>query len=86
MNILILGSGGREHTFAWKLAQSNTIHKLYVAPGNAGTSAIAINVAIDVTDFESIKNAVLENEINLVVVGPEDPLVQGIHDYFLDEK
>ena len=83
MNILILGSGGREHTFAWKLAQSNTIHKLYVAPGNAGTSAIAINVAIDVTDFESIKKLVLSKKINIVIVGPEVPLVAGIHDFFL---
>ena len=83
MNILILGSGGREHAFAWKLAQSKKIGKLYIAPGNAGTSTCGINVNISVTDFEAIKKFVLENKINLVVVGPEDPLVKGIHDFFL---
>lgn len=82
MNILILGSGGREHAFAWKLAQSKKLSKLFIAPGNAGTSSVGTNVAIAVTDFEGIKKFVLENAINMVVVGPEDPLVKGIYDYF----
>lgn len=82
MNILILGSGGREHAFAWKLAQSKKLSKLYIAPGNAGTSSVGTNVAIAVTDFEGIKKFVLENAINMVVVGPEDPLVKGIYDFF----
>jgi len=85
MNILILGSGGREHTFAWKLKQSPLCKALYVAPGNSGTAAIAENVAIGVTDFQAIKTLVLEKKINMVVVGPEDPLVQGIHDFFLND-
>jgi len=83
MNILILGSGGREHTFAYKIAQSNRCGQLFVAPGNAGTSAIATNVPISVNDFEAIKNCALENQIEMVIVGPEDPLVNGIADYFL---
>lgn len=86
MNILILGSGGREHTFAWKIAQSRWCSQLYVAPGNSGTSQIAKNLDISVNDFESIKEAVLNFDINMVVVGPEDPLVLGIHDYFLSDK
>ena len=86
MNILILGSGGREHTFAWKVAQSNLCSNVYVAPGNSGTSQIAKNLNISVTDFAAIKNAVLDFDINMVVVGPEDPLVLGIHDYFLTES
>jgi phosphoribosylamine--glycine ligase len=85
MNILVLGSGGREHTFAWKLAQSERCNNLYVAPGNSGTSAIAINLELGVTDFESIKKAVIKHNIDLVIVGPEDPLVQGIHDFFLQD-
>jgi len=83
MNILILGSGGREHAYAWKLKQSKRLGKLYIAPGNAGTASEGINVPLSVTDFEGIKKFVLENNINMVVVGPEDPLVKGIHDYFL---
>lgn len=83
MNILILGSGGREHTFAWKLAQSKKLSKLFVAPGNAGTEKIATNVPIGVNDFEAIKELVLKENIELVMVGPEDPLVNGIHDFFL---
>lgn len=83
MNILILGSGGREHTFAWKLAQSKKLSKLFVAPGNAGTDNIATNVPIGVNDFQEIKKLVLKEKIQLVVVGPEDPLVNGIHDFFL---
>jgi phosphoribosylamine---glycine ligase len=76
MNILILGSGGREHTFAWKIAQSSLCKSLYVAPGNSGTAEVATNVNIGVTDFEAIKTLVLDKGINMVVVGPEDPLVQ----------
>ena len=86
MNILIIGGGGREHTFAWKLAQSPKCNRLFVAPGNAGTAQIATNLAIGVNDFERIKSAVIENEIKLVVVGPEDPLVNGIHDFFLNDE
>ncbi|WP_166960025.1 phosphoribosylamine--glycine ligase [Yeosuana marina] len=85
MNILILGSGGREHTFAWKIAQSPLCDNLFVAPGNSGTSNIATNVNISVTDFKAIKELVLEKEITMVVVGPEDPLVLGVHDFFLND-
>lgn len=83
MNILILGSGGREHAFAWKLSQSKQPLKLFIAPGNAGTSSLGTNVPIAVTDFEGIKKHVLDHAIEMVVVGPEDPLVKGIHDFFL---
>ena len=86
MNILILGSGGREHTFAHKIAQSKRCNQLFVAPGNAGTSEIATNVSISVNDFEAIKNCVINNDITMVIVGPEDPLVNGIADYFLATK
>ena len=86
MNILILGSGGREHTFAWKIAQSSLCKSLYVAPGNSGTAEVATNVNIGVTDFEAIKILVLDKGINMVVVGPEDPLVLGIHDFFLNDN
>ena len=86
MNILILGSGGREHTFAWKLAQSNNLSKLFVAPGNAGTEKIATNIPIGVNDFDAIKKLVLKENIELVFVGPEDPLVNGIHDFFLNDQ
>ena len=86
MNILILGSGGREHTFAWKIAQSPKINKLFVAPGNAGTSSIATNVDISATDFNAIKKLVLKENIEMVVVGPEDPLVKGIYDFFIEDK
>lgn len=85
MNVLILGSGGREHAFAWKIAQSKQLQNLYIAPGNAGTANCGTNVNIGVTDFEAIKNLVWEKDINLVLVGPEDPLVKGIHDYFLND-
>lgn len=85
MNILILGSGGREHAFALKLSESNKLSKLYVAPGNAGTSKCAINVNIDPVDFQAVKNTVLENDINMVIVGPEAPLVAGVHDFFLQD-
>jgi len=83
MNILILGAGGREHTIAWKLKESQTPTQLFVAPGNAGTVQIATNLAIGVTDFPAIKEAVLAHDIQMVVVGPEDPLVLGVHDFFL---
>ncbi|MFV0566540.1 MAG: phosphoribosylamine--glycine ligase [Flavobacteriaceae bacterium] len=86
MNILILGSGGREHTFAWKIAQSPLCKQLFVAPGNSGTASIATNVNIGVNDFVAIKELVLSKAIDMVVVGPEDPLVNGIHDYFLSDK
>ncbi len=85
MNILILGSGGREHTLAWKLRQSPQVKELYVAPGNAGTSEIAENLPIRIDDFEAIKKAALDYEIHLILVGPEIPLVLGIHDFFLDD-
>ena len=86
MNILIIGSGGREHTFAYKIAQSERCDKLFVAPGNAGTAAIATNLPLSVTDFEGIKECVLQNNIKMVVVGPEDPLVHGIANYFSEDK
>ena len=86
MNILILGSGGREHTFAWKIAKSSRCNKLYVAPGNSGTAEIAENINLKVTDFEAVRAVALSHQINIVVVGPEDPLVQGIHDYFLNHE
>jgi len=82
MKLLLLGSGGREHALAWKIAQSPKIEKLYIAPGNAGTSSVGENVNIKADDFSSIKAFVLDNNINMVVVGPEDPLVKGIYDYF----
>jgi len=86
MTILILGSGGREHTFAWKIAQSPLCKTLYVAPGNSGTAQIATNINIGVTDFPAIKELVISKQIDMVVVGPEDPLVLGIHDYFLNDE
>jgi len=82
MNILILGAGGREHAFAWKIAQSPRCNALYVAPGNAGTAALATNVPVAATDFDAVARLVREKEIGLVVVGPEEPLVRGIRDYF----
>lgn len=82
MTILLLGSGGREHALAWKMLQSPLCKKLYVAPGNAGTAQIAQNVALNPTDFPSLKTFVLENQVSMVVVGPEDPLVAGIYDFF----
>ena len=82
MNILLLGSGGRECAIAWKLAQSNRLEKLYIAPGNAGTASLGQNVNIAATDFDAIARFSIENNINMVVVGPEDPLVKGIYDYF----
>ena len=86
MNVLILGSGGREHAFSWKIAQSKKLNKLYIAPGNAGTSQIGTNVAIAADDFPAIKALVLKENISLVIVGPEDPLVKGVHDFFLADE
>ncbi|QEC51343.1 phosphoribosylamine--glycine ligase [Anseongella ginsenosidimutans] len=83
MNVLLIGSGGREHAFAWKIAQSPRCDKLYIAPGNAGTSACGENVAIDPLDFEGISQFALEKKIDLVLVGPEEPLVKGVSDYFM---
>ena len=82
MNVLILGSGGREHAFAYKLSKSKKISQLFVAPGNAGTQELAINININPTDFKAVKKIVLDNHIQMVVVGPEAPLVAGIHDFF----
>lgn len=86
MKILLLGSGGREHALAWKMLQSPSCNKLFVAPGNAGTAGIASNVNINPLDFESIKAFVQQEDINMVVVGPEDPLVKGIYDYFKKDE
>ncbi|MFN3752810.1 phosphoribosylamine--glycine ligase [Flavobacterium sp.] len=86
MTILLLGSGGREHALSYKLIQSSQCEKLFVAPGNAGTAAIAINISISPTDFESIKTFVVKEGINMVVVGPEDPLVHGIYDFFKNDS
>ena len=86
MTILLLGSGGREHALAWKMLQSELCSKLFVAPGNAGTSAIAENVELNVTDFPSIKDFVITNKVEMVVVGPEDPLVLGISDFFKQDE
>jgi len=82
MNILLLGSGGREHAIAWKIAQSSKLSTLFIAPGNPGTAKLGVNVPVSVNDFPGIKKTVLENKIDLVVVGPEDPLVNGIVDFF----
>ncbi|SED97471.1 phosphoribosylamine--glycine ligase [Tenacibaculum sp. MAR_2010_89] len=86
MNILILGSGGREHAFAKKISESNKITNLYVAPGNAGTATVAKNLPINPTDFLKVKETVLQHEISMVVVGPEAPLVEGVHDFFLADN
>jgi phosphoribosylamine--glycine ligase len=85
MNILILGSGGREHSLVWKLAQSKRISRIFIAPGNAGTSATGTNLKVDPEDFDGIRKAVTELRIGMVVVGPEAPLVAGIHDFFLQD-
>lgn len=86
MKILLLGSGGREHALAWKIAQSEKVEKLFIAPGNAGTSGVGENVAMSATDFDAIKDFVLANGIDMVVVGPEDPLVKGIYDEFKSDE
>ena len=85
MNILLLGSGGREHAIAWKIAQSPKVDQLFIAPGNAGTAQTGINVNIKADDFPAIKDFVLSNHVDMVVVGPEDPLVKGIYDYFKND-
>lgn len=82
MNVLLLGSGGREHALAWKIAQSERLGTLYIAPGNAGTASVGTNVALKVTDFDAIADFVRSHDVQMVVVGPEDPLVHGIADYF----
>ena len=82
MNILLLGSGGREHAIAWKIAQSPKLTKLFIAPGNAGTNSTGENIAVNISDFQAVKRVVLENTIGMVVVGPEEPLVNGIVDFF----
>ena len=86
MNILILGSGGREHALAWKIAQSPKLTKLFIAPGNAGTAELGTNLDVSAEDFDAVKKAVLDHQINLVLVGPEAPLVAGVHDFFLADE
>ena len=86
MNILLLGSGGREHAIAWKLAKSRKVTKIFIGPGNAGTCSYGTNVKIDPEKFDEVKDVVLSNKIDIVIVGPEGPLVKGIHDYFLNDK
>jgi phosphoribosylamine--glycine ligase len=86
MNVLLLGSGGREHALAWKLRESKLLNNLFIAPGNAGTATIGKNIEMSVTDFEGIKEFSLNNNIDMIVVGPEDPLVEGIFDYFRDDE
>ena len=86
MNVLVLGSGGREHALSWKIAQSSMCEKIFIAPGNSGTKLVGENVNINVTDFEAIKKFVIEKSIEMVVVGPEDPLVLGIYDFFQQDK
>lgn len=86
MKILLLGSGGREHALAWKIKQSPKVEKLFIAPGNAGTGLVGENVAIAATDFPAIKEFVLNNQVDMVVVGPEDPLVKGVYDYFKNDS
>lgn len=86
MNILLLGSGGREHALAWKIAQSTKVEKLFIAPGNAGTATVGINVPLSATDFPAIKDFVLANKVTMVVVGPEDPLVLGVYNFFKNDS
>lgn len=86
MRVLLIGSGGREHAIGWKIAQSTLLDQLFFAPGNAGTSNLGENLDVAIDDFKGIKKIVLEHKINLVIVGPEDPLVKGIHDFFLADK
>lgn len=86
MNVLILGSGGREHALAWKISQSSSCNKLFIAPGNAGTDLVGVNKNINVTDFDAIKHLVIAEEIEMVVVGPEDPLVNGIYNFFKNDN
>ena len=85
MNILVLGSGGREYALAWKISQSKSVNKIYIAPGNAGTNDIGENLAINIADFNAVKENVLNLNIEMVVVGPEQPLVDGIVDFFKND-
>ena len=86
MNVLILGGGGREHALAWKVSQSSSCNKLFIAPGNSGTMEVGQNVEINVTDFEKIKGLVIKEQIEMIIVGPEDPLVKGIYDFFNNDS
>lgn len=86
MNILLIGSGGREHTLAWKLKQSPKLEKLFISPGNAGTAALGTNISLNWKDFESFKPFLLSEKIDMVVIGPEDPLVAGLHDTISADK
>ncbi len=86
INILIVGSGGREHAMAWKIKQSPKLNQLFIAPGNAGTSLLGTNIPVGVSDFEGLKKAALDNQVDLVLVGPEVPLCEGLHDYFLADS
>ena len=86
MNVLILGSGGREHALAWKVSQSSSCNKLFIAPGNSGTIEVGQNVEINVTDFDKIKDLVIKEQIEMIIVGPEDPLVKGIYDFFNNDS
>lgn len=83
MNILLIGAGGREHALAWKIANSHQCDQLYIAPGNPGTATLGINLPISVGDFESLKTAAITHHIEMIIVGPEDPLVKGIYDFFV---
>ncbi|HUP14406.1 MAG TPA: hypothetical protein VM187_19420, partial [Niastella sp.] len=85
MNILLLGSGGREHALAWKMVQSHHCDQLFIAPGNAGTAAYGTNLSIGVTDFVAVKEACLTHDIHMLVVGPEEPLVKGVYDFFQND-
>jgi len=86
MNVLLLGSGGREHALAWKMRESRLLNHLYIAPGNAGTASVGTNIPIAATDFNALKSFSLEHDVDLIVVGPEDPLVQGVYDFFRDDE
>ena len=85
MNVLVLGSGGREHALSWKISQSSMLQRLFIAPGNPGTAAVGTNLPIDISDFKAVKNACLENDITVLLVGPEQPLVDGISDFFAED-
>ena len=86
MNILLIGSGGREHTLAWKLTQSTLCSRLFIAPGNAGTAIFGTNLPISVSDFDAMAKACTANNIDMILVGPEEPLVKGIYDYFKNKE
>ncbi len=86
MNVLLLGSGGREHAMAWRIRKSSYLNNLYIAPGNAGTALLGTNVPIEVTDFDAMKQFSLNHDIDMIVVGPEDPLVMGVYDFFRNDE